>query len=252
MTRTILITGGTGKIGRVLVRHFLATGDRVITTSRTQEGLASLRAEFGGQADGFFAIQAELAATDGPSLLVASLSALGLRPDGLVNNARNAGHLAIEPDGNVSRDNFAGEFLMDVIVPYELTLALTNQEGTRLVSVVNMGSMYGSLAANPVLYDDPVRQSPLHYGVCKAGLAHLSRELAVRLASRGVRVNCIAFGGVEGRVDEEFKKRYASLVPQRRMLREEEVIGPVDALLSEGFSAMTGHVLAVDGGWGIW
>lgn len=252
MTRTILITGGTGKIGRVLVRHFLSAGDRVITTSRTAEGVAALETEFGGEAGCFFAVRVDLATGTGAGDLVARLNALGLRPDGLVNNARDVRHLAMQADGSVTRESFAGEFLMDVIVPYELTLALANQEDSRLKSVVNMGSMYGSVAANPSLYDDAARQSPLHYGVCKAAVAHLSRELAVRLADRGIRVNCIAFGGVEGRVDEAFKARYAALVPQRRMLREEEVAGPVDALLSDGFSAMTGHVLAVDGGWGIW
>jgi NAD(P)-dependent dehydrogenase (short-subunit alcohol dehydrogenase family) len=108
------------------------------------------------------------------------------------------------------------------------------------------------VAANPGLYENPASQSPLHYGVAKAALAHLTRELAVRLAPAGIQVNCIAFGGVEGRVDAEFRQRYAKLCPLGRMLNEGEVAGPVDMLLSDHFTAMTGHVLAVDGGWTIW
>ena len=72
------------------------------------------------------------------------------------------------------------------------------------------------------------------------------------MAGRGIQVNCIAFGGVEGCVDDAFKERYARLCPMGRMLRDDEVAGPVDMLLSDHFSGMTGHVLAVDGGWGIW
>jgi NAD(P)-dependent dehydrogenase (short-subunit alcohol dehydrogenase family) len=102
------------------------------------------------------------------------------------------------------------------------------------------------------LYDDPVRQSPLQYGVCKAALSHLTKELAVRLAAKNIQVNCVAFGGIEGRVDPAFLARYAALNPMGRMLQENEVAGPIEALLSDGFSAMTGHTMAVDGGWGIW
>ena len=133
------------------------------------------------------------------------------------------------------------EYLLDVVAPYELTMALVQQENSRLQKVVNIGSQYGTVAANPNLYTEPLKQSPLHYGIAKAALAHLTKELAVRLANREIQVNCIAFGGVEGRVDEAFKERYAKLCPIGRMLRDDEVVGPVDMLLSDKCSGITGH-----------
>lgn len=248
MSRTILITGASGKLGRKLVTHFLDQGDAVVGTSRNAATLAEL---FGAHKS-FTGIAVDLSRTDGVSQLLSQLSKHGIRPDCLVNNARTLNHLKVGPDGTVSRENFLGEFLLDVVVPYELTVGLAAQPGSKLVYVVNMGSQYGTVAANPHLYEDPTRQSPLHYGVAKAALAQLTRELAVRLAKQGVQVNCIAFGGVEGRVDEGFKKRYADLTPMGRMLREDEIAGPVDMLLSKNASAMTGQVIAVDGGWTIW
>jgi NAD(P)-dependent dehydrogenase (short-subunit alcohol dehydrogenase family) len=92
----------------------------------------------------------------------------------------------------------------------------------------------------------------LHYGVSKAGLGHLTKELAVRFADQDIRVNCVAFGGVEGRVDENFKNRYSLLCPMGRMLNEGDLAGPVDLLLSSASSAITGHTLIVDGGWSLW
>ncbi len=250
--RTILITGGSGKFGRTLVSHFLVAGDRVIATCRTNESLEKLLLAYLSYGDRFVGIKADLTENDAITLLREQLDAQGIRPDCLVNNARSLNFLKIGEDGLVSRENFTNEYLLDVVVPYELTMALARQENSQLRRVLNIGSQYGTVAANPHLYTDPVKQSPLHYGVAKAALAHLTKELAVRLAGKNIQVNCVAFGGVEGRVDEAFKQRYAQLCPMGRMLRDDEVVGPVDMLLSDQCSGVTGHTLAVDGGWGIW
>lgn len=250
--RTILVTGGTGKLGRVLVGHFLDRGDTVVTTGRSQASLAVLRQRHGEAGDRLRLFAVDFCAVGAAARLAADIVAAGLRPDALVNNARSLDFLGIGPDGVVSRDDFLGEYLVDVVAPYELTMALVAAAGARLRNVVNIGSQYGTVAANPHLYTDPLRQSPIHYSVAKAALAHLTRELAVRLAPSGVRVNCVAFGGVEGRVDAAFKERYAALCPQGRMLEESEVPGPVAFLLDDSSAAMTGQVLSADGGWSVW
>lgn len=251
-SRTILITGASGKLGKVLVPFFLTQGDTVIATARSAKSLSEMKLMCDDAGPRFLAVASDLSLEYAAETLVEALAKDGIQPDCLINNARSLSYLKIKEGGRVCRENFIGELLLDVVVPYELTMALAGQDGSKLRRVVNIGSQYGSVAANLGLYEDPTSQSPLHYGVSKAALAHLTRELAVRLAPIGIQVNCIAFGGVEGRVDEEFSQRYAKLCPQGRMLNENEVIGPVNMLLSDHFTAMTGHVLAVDGGWTIW
>ena len=150
------------------------------------------------------------------------------------------------------RDSFVGEFDLDFVVPYELTMCLSRSANHKLQTVVNIGSMYGEVAPNPALYEGSLDRSPVQYGVSKAALHHLTRELAVRLAPQHIRVNCVAYGGVEGRVDEAFLARYAQLVPSRRMLKDPEIIGPVEFLLEESSSSVNGHVLVADGGWSVW
>lgn len=250
--RTILITGATGKFGRALTSNFLAAGDRVVAVCRTEESLQKLVSEYSDADKHLTAIKADLTDTAATSLILSELESNSLRPDCLVNSARNIASLEIEDNGLVSRKNFSDEYLLDVIVPYELTMALSMQKNSQLQRVVNIGSMYGMVAANPQLYTDLDKQSPVHYGVAKAGLAHLTKELAVRLAGKGIQVNCVAYGGVEGRVDEAFKQRYAQLCPMGRMLTKDEIVGPVDMLLSDKCSGVTGQTLPVDGGWGIW
>lgn len=250
--RTIVVTGATGKIGRVLVKHFLLKGDQVVGVSRSRDSLHTLISSFGDLATKFFPVSLDLVVPNASSDLQSELSRLNISPDCLVNNARNASYLSVQADGSVSRDDFVSELTLDVVVPYELTLALAVAKRSRLSAVVNIGSQYGVVAPNLSLYDNPERDSPLHYGVAKAALSHLTKELAVRYAKNNIRVNCVAFGGVEGRVDKDFRDRYAKLCPMSRMLAESELAHPVDMLLSKSASAITGTTLVVDCGWSLW
>lgn len=250
--KTILITGGSGKFGRTLVSHFLGAENCVIATCRSDASLSKMQSEYASYGARFVGLKVNLIASGSIASLLKQLDARRMCPDSLINNARSLNFLSVGANGLVSREDFTNEYLLDVVVPYELTMALVQQQDSKLRTVINIGSQYGTVAANPYLYTDPINQSPLHYGVAKAALVHLTKELAVRLAGKDIRVNCVAFGGVEGRVDEAFKQRYAHLCPMGRMLRDDEVVGPVDMLLSDQCSGITGHILAVDGGWSIW
>ncbi len=187
-------------------------------------------------------------AADGVDRLLAWLQARSLRPEGLVNAARDRRFLSVDADGTVAADDFAGELALAVVVPYRLTLALAGMAGSRLANVVNLASMYGMVAPTPALYEGDLSHSPLSYGVGKAAMLHLTKELAVRLAP-GIRVNAVSFGGIEGRADDAFRARYAKLCPAGRMLREDEVAAPVLFLLDPGSSSVVGANLVADGGW---
>lgn len=250
--RTIVLTGATGLIGRVLVKHFVASGDVVVGIGRSPDSLDKLKSELNDRSEYFYGISVNLSSENACDQIKECLLAADLWPDCLINNARDTSYLRLSPSGTVARTDFMGELLMDVVVPYELTMALAQQPNSKLGSVVNIGSQYGVVAPNLNMYSDPSRESPLHYGVAKAGLGHLTKEMAVRLAGQDIRVNCVAFGGVEGRVEDNFKKRYSLLCPMGRMLKESDLAGPVDLLLSPASSAITGHTLIADGGWSIW
>lgn len=246
---TILITGGTGKFGRCFVEYFCRKGWQVIFTSTSRERARGLEAEMGQGASG---LECDLLQPESGARLVEELQLRQISINHLVNNARSLDFLKMDEAGVTRREHFLSEYLMDVVVPYELSMALWKAQPQALETITNISSQYGVVAANPRLYDDHRRQSAIQYGVAKAGLNHLTKELAVRLAPDDIRVNAVAYGGVEGRVDEDFKARYGKLVPAGRMLKESELTGPLDFLISEQSSAMTGQVIQPDGGWTIW
>lgn len=249
--QTILITGGTGKFGQNFVTHFVDEGWRVLFTSTNQANADNLINKL-STSDKVISLITDLTQPNAAIDLVKKINDAGYQVNHLVNNARSLNFLKTDDLGQTSRENFIAEYLMDVVVPYELSMALFNMQPNQLRTITNIGSQYGIVAANPYLYDDYLKQSSIQYGVAKAAVIHLTKELAVRFAAENIRVNCIAYGGIEGRVDKAFKARYAELTPSRSMMSEKDIIGPLTFLLADSCKAINGQTIQADGGWTLW
>ncbi|KAL7921739.1 hypothetical protein ACQKWADRAFT_295123 [Trichoderma austrokoningii] len=115
-------------------------------------------------------------------------------------------------------------------------------------SMVMIGSMSGSIV------NVPQPQAP--YNASKAGVRHLAASFAVEWAHAGIRVNCISPGYMltaltEKIMDEnpELKQKWVSLIPQGKMGRPQDLMGPVTFLLSDASQYVTGADIRVDGGY---
>ncbi|MGE5112259.1 MAG: SDR family oxidoreductase [Acidobacteriaceae bacterium] len=118
-------------------------------------------------------------------------------------------------------------------------------------SIINIGSIYGLVGPDLRLYAGTQMLNPAWYAVGKGGIAQLTRYLATTLAP-GIRVNCIAPGGIWRSQPESFHTAYKERTPLRRMATEEDMKGAIAFLASDSSAYVTGQILAVDGGWTAW
>jgi NAD(P)-dependent dehydrogenase (short-subunit alcohol dehydrogenase family) len=79
----------------------------------------------------------------------------------------------------------------------------------------------------------------------------LTKHLATHL-SPNIRVNTIIPGGVEHNQSPDFKDKYSSYTPMKRMMKVEELNGIVEYLISDSSSYTTGAEFKIDGGWTAW
>jgi NAD(P)-dependent dehydrogenase (short-subunit alcohol dehydrogenase family) len=252
LSQSVLLTGATGRIGSVIAHGFAAQGAKLALVCRDVDRARGLEQQCRDRgAPDVLLVGADLDARDAVTIVADRLRAAAFEPTVLINGARDRAHLQKQADGTIARADFEGELRLGVIVPYELTMALTAEGVATLRSVINISSIYGMAVPQLRLYDRPADAPPESYGSAKAALLHLTKELAVRLAPR-VRVNAISFGGVGGRASDSFTQRYADAAPMHAMLQDDDLFGAVDFLAGDGSRAVTGHNLVVDGGWTLW
>lgn len=244
----ILITGGTGVIGTKLVADMIADGHNVQFTTRSKVRGQDLIDRLKIPKNQCKSLVLDFKDENALENLSKQITDL---PDTIIHNARSLETLGIDKNGRISKKNFQQEFYNGITLPYQINNRLLDINSP-LKDIIFISSMYGNVAPNPSLYDNFNYQSSINYGVVKAAQIHLTKELAVRLAKKGIRVNVISYGGVEGRVDKDFKNRYNKLVPSGRMLNLDDLYPPVKYIIDNPNLNMTGENLKVDGGWTIW
>ncbi len=257
-----IVTGACGKLGPVWVEALVDAGARVAAlelagapVSAAFENLAN--------ASGERLRRFDCDITDRRSI-EAAVEALARQlgePVILVNNAG----VDQSPDagGNRSRiDQWpVDQFRWMVEVNLIGTFQVTQVVGARMAargsgSIVNIGSLYASVAPDQRFYDHlpgdlPFLKSP-GYGASKAAVVNMANYFAALWGPRGVRVNTLSPGGVLGGQDDQFKAKYSGRVPLGRMAEPKDLKGPLVFLASAASSYVTGHELRVDGGFTAW
>ena len=233
--RRAMVTGASGLLGAHFARVLHGAGAEVVLAARRLDACAALAAELGGGA------RAVALDVQKPETIAASFDAAGPL-DILVNNAGIAATApflehALEDWDRVLDVNLRGAFLVGQEAARRMVAAKSGG------SIVNIASV---LAARVI-------PGVAGYTAAKAGLVHLTRQMAVELARHGIRVNAIAPGYIAsdinaGFFETEAGKAMIKRIPQRRLGRPEDLTGPLLLLASDAGAHMTGSVVTVDGG----
>lgn len=237
--RVALVTGASGGFGRHFGRVLHAAGASVALAARRPDAVAADAAALGDRA-----MAVVLDVTDAASI-AAALDAVEARfgtCDLLVNNA---GIAATKPFLDHASDDW--DRVMDVDLRGAFAVAqaaakrmvAAGREGT----IVNIASILGMRVIPGVA----------GYAAAKAGLIHLTRQMAVELARHSIRVNALAPGYIATDINRDFFASDAGQallkrIPQRRLGTVDDLTGPLLLLASQAGAHMTGSVVTVDGG----
>lgn len=236
--KVILVVGGLRGIGYCITRTLSAAGATVIGTSRNcPNGFSTVSDP---QADGTFALNMDICIEDSVVSGVKSVVERFGRIDavvcnaGIIDDGLTVG-MSLQSWTSVITTNLTGSFLVAREVSKYM---LTKRSG----SIVNITSV-ASQSPN-------VGQS--NYVASKCGIEGFTRALAMEIAPRGVRVNCVSPGVVATEMSREIlandQEGLLRSIPMRRLGTEKDIADAVFFLVSDQSMYITGSTINVDGG----
>jgi 3-oxoacyl-[acyl-carrier protein] reductase len=223
--REILVTGGTQGIGLGIAQAFASAGAKVHIT-----GTRASAEDYEENLSEYIYHRARMERPQDREALAERISGLSI----LINNA-GAAH-----DEEGTTEGFIKSIEVNLIAPADISFRFHGQIRSRGGAVVNIGSgsCFLGLKGYPA------------YTAAKSGLLGFTRAMADRWARDGIRVNLVAPGFIDTRMNDWVKDREALLrsLPAGRFGRPEDVAGAVLFLASDEASYITGQSLIVDGG----
>ena len=231
--RSVLVTGGNRGIGLAIAQAFLANGDKVAVTFRSEsqlpEGILGVQADV-TDATSIDAAFTAVEAAHGPvEVLIANA---GITKDTLLMR------MSEDDFTSVIDTNLTGAFR----VIKRASKGMIRMRKGRVVLISSVVGLYGS-------------PGQINYAASKAGLVGIARSLTRELGSRGITANVVAPGFIStdmtAALPAETQKQYLATIPAARFASAQEVANVVRWVSSDEAAYISGAVIPVDGGLGM-
>jgi 3-oxoacyl-[acyl-carrier protein] reductase len=234
--KKILITGATGGIGKALVKRFTSLEGTILATGTNTEKLDNLKKEFPNINVLKFDISDHAKIEEFIENVTSQLVGL----DVLINNA------GITMDNlSLRMKNDEWQKVIDInlnstfyLCKYAIKKMLKNKYG-RIVNITSIVGHTGNLGQS-------------NYAASKAGIAAMSKSLAIEYAKKNITINCVSPGFIQSKMTdkivESIKAVLTSKIPMSRLGTGEDVSNTAAFLSSDAASYITGETIHVNGG----
>jgi NAD(P)-dependent dehydrogenase (short-subunit alcohol dehydrogenase family) len=248
-TKTVIIVGAAGLIGRSVARALLNAGCRLVLVDKAEE-LPLIAESISNEA---IAYDIDILERHAFSELMADLESKNITITAAVNCAypknKNYGR-SLE---DVELSDFQSNLSMHVGAFFEVMKVLSEYmlRHEILGSVVNLASIYGVITPRFEIYKGTNMTTPVEYVAIKSAIINLTRYFAKYYQGSGIRFNCISPGGIFDGQDKNFVQAYENFCGRWGLLDSTDLCGAIGFLLSDQSKYINGQNLIVDDGFSL-
>ncbi len=233
----IIVTGASGGIGNAIIKKLSAAGANILASGTKIEKLEELKKNF----EGLKILKFDISQSDKiEEFIENATNELGGSLDGIINNAgitqdNLAIRMSLDEWQKVIDINLTSTFLMS---KFAIKKMLKNKSG-KIVNITSVVGHTGNLGQ-------------ANYTASKAGIAAMSKSLAIEYAKKNININCISPGFIKtamtDKIDDKFKEVIISKIPSARLGEPEDIANAVLFLSSDQSNYINGETLHVNGG----
>jgi len=241
--RVAVVTGGSRGIGAMIAKGFLVYGAKRVYITARKAAACDATAEELSQYGECVSLPGDISTMEGIQGLASRIAEREDKLDILVNNAGAAWGAAFDEFPESGWDKTVD---LNMKTPFFLTQALIGPlraaAKDRVAKVINICSIDGQSVAKEETYP---------YGASKAGLLHLTKRMALRLAPENIAVSAIApgaFASDMNKVARDHAEAVSKAIPAGRIGTDEDMAGTAIFLASRAGDYVMGSAVTVDGG----
>lgn len=250
--KCILVFGACGLLGRKIVDEILLQNGRVIAVDICEDKLTEIFSNYidGDFKERLFTVVADILNSKD---IVDNIESSVFEIDGVVNATypknKNYGKHFFE----VSRDSFNENCSMHLGSSFLIMQCCARyfQKHRKPFSLVNVGSIYGSVTPDFSIYEGTNMTVPVEYPVIKSALLSLSKYVVSYVQNSDFRINCVSPGGLYDGQPESFLSLYKGKTLGKGMLDAKDVAISICFFLSDMSRYVNGQNLLVDDGFSI-
>lgn len=252
--KIVIVSGGTGLIGKELVRAVLfQNGIAIIADIDDKGGLLfqeELKQNYPSQNIEF--IKLDITSINSITSMINKINRLFGRIDAVVNCAypknSNFGRKFFDVKYDDFCDNINKHLGGYFLVSQQLAKYFIEQG---YGNIINIASIYGMIAPRFEIYENTDMTMPVEYAAIKSAIIHLTKYMAKYLKGTKIRVNSISPGGIYNNQPEKFISGYKEYSLSKGLLDTKDLTGTLLYLLSDMSEYVSGQNLIIDDGFSL-